>query len=284
MITIGLFVKMAVFGVHIWLPYAHAEAPTPVSALLSPALIGISGYALIRISFIMFPAQFVVISPFLLALALLTMIYGGLMALAQDDFKRLLAYSSISQMGYILLGISTLTTNGVTGGMLHFTTHAVGKSVLFMIAGVLIVQFRGLRSIGRMGGLAQKVPFTGALALLGFLFLMGIPPTLGLWSKIHIVVGTFDRILVMGAAALVLISLALVVATGITAAYSFFTLKRIFLGRLPKGLGAEPVHGGSMLTATVAIIAIAGVFLFFYPAVFIDPLKSFLGPILPATF
>jgi NADH-quinone oxidoreductase subunit M len=222
------------------------------------------------------------ISSFLIALALLTMIYGGLMALAQDDFKRLLAYSSISQMGYILLGLSTLTTNGVTGGMLHFTTHAVGKSVLFMIAGVLIVQFRGLRSIGKMGGLAQKVPITGALALLGFLFLIGIPPTLGLWSKIHIVIGTFDRILLMGTIGLLLISLALVVATGITAAYSFFTLKRIFLGKLPKGLGGEPVRGWSTLTAVVAIVAIVGVFLFFYPAVFINPLKNFLEPILPA--
>jgi NADH-quinone oxidoreductase subunit M len=286
LITIGLFVKMAVFGVHIWLPYAHAEAPTPVSALLSPALIGISGYALIRISCILFPAQFAGISPFLIGLALLTMIYGGLMALAQDDFKRLLAYSSISQMGYILLGLSTLTANGVTGGMLHFTTHAVGKSVLFMIAGVLIVQFRGLRSIGRMGGLAQKVPITGALALIGFLFLVGIPPTLGLWSKIHIVVGTFDRILLMGTISILFISIALVVATGITAAYSFFTLKRIFLGKLPEGLGGEPVRGWSTLTAVVAIVAVVGVFLFFYPAIFIDPLKNFwahtLEPLLPA--
>jgi NADH-quinone oxidoreductase subunit M len=280
MITIGLFVKMAVFGVHIWLPYAHAEAPTPVSALLSPALIGISGYALIRISYTLFTTQFMEISIFLLGLALLTMIYGGLMALAQDDFKRLLAYSSISQMGYILLGISTLTTNGITGGMLHFTTHAVGKSVLFMVAGVLIVQFKGLRSISKMGGLASKVPITAALGLIGFLFLMGIPPTLGLWSKLHIVVGTFDRILAMGALALVLISITLVVATGITAAYSFFTLKRIFLGKLPRGFGGGPVRGWSNLTVVVAIVAIVGVVLFFYPAVFIDPLKDFLGTIL----
>lgn len=280
LITIGLFIKMAIFGVHIWLPYAHAEAPTPVSALLSPALIGISGYALVRISFTLFPAHFSSISMVLLGLALLTMIYGGLMALAQDDFKRLLAYSSISQMGYILLGISTLTTNGVTGGMLHFTTHAVGKSVLFMTAGALIVQFRGLRSISKMGGLASKVPITAALGLIGFLFLMGIPPTLGLWSKLHIVVGTFDRILVAGTLALVLVSILLVVATGITAAYSFFTLKRIFLGKLPSKLKGEPVRRWSTLTATMGVIMVAGIVLFFYPAVFIDPLKNFLEPLL----
>lgn len=282
MITIGLFIKMAVFGVHIWLPYAHAEAPTPVSALLSPALIGISGYALIRISYILFTTQFQEISTIMLGLALLTMIYGGLMALAQDDFKRLLAYSSISQMGYILLGISTLTTNGVTGGMLHFMTHAIGKSVLFMVAGSLIVQFRGLRSISKMGGLASKVPITATLTLIGFLFLVGIPPTLGLWSKLHIIVGTLDKAMAMGTIALVLISIGLVVGAGMTAAYSFFTLKRIFLGRTPKALAGESVRGWSNLTAVIALVAIVGVALFLYPAVFIDPLKDFLGPILPS--
>ncbi len=277
MITIGLFVKMAVFGVHIWLPYAHAEAPTPVSALLSPALIGISGYALIRISYTLFPIQFQEISIVLMGLALLTMIYGGLMALAQDDFKRLLAYSSISQMGYILLGISTLTTNGVTGGVLHFTTHAIGKSVLFMVAGTLIFQFRGLRSISKMGGLASKVPITAALALIGFLFLVGIPPTLGLWSKLYIIVGTFDRALTMGGIALSLISIGLIIGASMTAAYAFFTLKKIFLGKLPSGLKKEPVRGWSNLTVIIAVMGISGVILFLYPAVFIDPLKDFLG-------
>lgn len=181
-----------------------------------------------------------------------------------------------------MLGISTLTTNGVTGGMLHFMTHAIGKSVLFMVAGSLIVQFRGLRSISKMGGLASKVPITATLTLLGFLFLVGIPPTLGLWSKLYIIVGTLDKAMAMGTIALVLISIGLVVGAGMTAAYSFFTLKRIFLGRTPRALAGESVRGWSNLTAVIALVAIVGVALFLYPAVFIDPLKDFLGPILPS--
>ena len=279
LITIGLFVKMAIFGVHIWLPYAHAEAPTPVSALLSPALIGIAGYSLIRISYTLFTVQFEAISIYLVVLALITMIYGGLMALAQDDFKRLLAYSSISQMGYILLGISTLTTNGIAGGVLHFVTHAVGKSILFMVAGTIIFQFKGLRSISKMGGLAQRVPNLLILALIGFMFLMGMPPTLGLWSKLNIVVGTFDRVLGFGNLALVLISITIVVATGITAAYSFLTLKRIFFGNLPNELKGEKIPAWSKLTVAIVAVTVVGLILFFYPAVFIDPLKSFLESI-----
>ncbi len=280
MITIGLFVKMAVFGVHIWLPYAHAEAPTPVSALLSPAFIGISGYALIRIAYMLFPTQFESISIYMMALALVTMIYGGLMALAQDDFKRLLAYSSVSHMGYILLGVSSMTPNGVAGAMIHFVTHAVGKGILFMTAGFLIVQFGGLRSIRKMGGLASRVPIAAALALLGFLFLVGIPPSLGLWSKLFIVVGSFERILDMGGMALVLVSAGIVCGAGVTATYSFFTLKRIFLGSLPETLKGDPIKGWSGLNAPIMIIGVAGVVLFLYPAIFIDPLRDFLATIL----
>ena len=94
---IGLFIKMAIFGVHIWLPYAHAEAPTPVSALLSPSLIGIGGYALVRIVFIMFPTVFSDASVYLMVLALITMIYGGLMSLPQDDFKKMLPTKTSSR-------------------------------------------------------------------------------------------------------------------------------------------------------------------------------------------
>ncbi|MCD6511002.1 MAG: NADH-quinone oxidoreductase subunit M, partial [Thaumarchaeota archaeon] len=102
LMVVGLLVKVAVFGVHMWLPYAHAEAPTPVSALLSPCLIGIGALMLLRIVYVLFPSAIQTASPLLFVWALITMIYGGFMALVQKDFKRLLAYSSISQMGYLL--------------------------------------------------------------------------------------------------------------------------------------------------------------------------------------
>src|SRR5207244_11394797 len=116
----GFFVKMAQFGVHIWLPYAHAEAPTPVSALLSPAMIGIGGYAIVRIVMTIFPEAFLSLSAFFAALAVVTMFYGAALALVQDDIKRLLAYSCVSQMGYILFGFAASDSFGVAGSLLQF--------------------------------------------------------------------------------------------------------------------------------------------------------------------
>ena len=106
-ILIGFLTKMAVFGIHIWLPYAHGEAPTPISALLSPAMIGIGSYAAVRLVAVPMAPVFAKFSMVFTVWALLTMVYGGLMALAQDDIKRFLAYSSVSQMGYIFLGLAS---------------------------------------------------------------------------------------------------------------------------------------------------------------------------------
>lgn len=278
-ILIGLFVKMAVFGVHIWLPYAHAEAPTPVSALLSPNLIGIAGYALVRILYTFFPNVLSDFSPYLMGLAILTMVYGGFMALAQDDFKRLLAYSSVSQMGYLLLGIGSLNSTGIAGAMLHYVSHAVGKAVLFMVAGVLIVQLHGLRSISRMGGLASKMPLTAALALVGFMHITGVPPSLGLWSEILIVTGSVGKALELGSTSYTTLLVGLVVAIGLSTAYSFLTMKRIFFGELSEKLREEAREGGLNIVVPVAIIGAVGTLLFFYPSVFIDPLISFVSTI-----
>ena len=164
----GLLVKMAAFGLHIWLPHAHAEAPTPISALLSPAMIGIGGYAIVRIVMYVLPSAFLAISTVLSVWAVITMFYGGAMALVQDDIKRLLAYSSVSQMGYILLGISSVQVLGVSGAMFQYVTHGLGKGILFMVAGAIILQAHGLRSISKMGGLASKMPITATAALIGF--------------------------------------------------------------------------------------------------------------------
>jgi NADH-quinone oxidoreductase subunit M len=278
-IMIGLFIKMAVFGVHIWLPYAHAESPTPVSALLSPCLIGIGGYALARIVLIMFPTVLKEAQIPLLILALVTMVYGGLMSLAQDDFKRMLAYSSVSQMGYMLLGIASMTTLGVSGAMLQFATHAIGKAILFSVAGVLIVKFGGLRSLSKMGGLAVKMPITAALALLGFMQITGIPPSLGLWSEVLIVFGAVQSTQAMSSVAFILMVIGLLVAIGLTTAYAFITMKRIFFGQpSPDQPKSEGLEINKAILIPIIIVAVVGVLLFFFPGVFIDPLTKFLTP------
>ncbi|MEM2489984.1 MAG: complex I subunit 5 family protein [Candidatus Korarchaeum sp.] len=272
-ILIGLFVKMAVFGVHIWLPYAHAEAPTPVSALLSPNLIGIAGYALVRIAYVLFPSEFEVAAPYLLGLALLTIIYGGLMALAQDDFKRFLAYSSVSQMGYLLMGIASITSLGMAGALLHYAAHAVGKALLFATAGVLITQLHGLRSISRMGGLASKMPLTAALALIGFMHITGVPPSLGLWSEILILAGVSDFSMRIGH--FVTVVALLLVGIGLSTAYSFVTMRRIFFGKESE-VAEHASEAGYDLIGPMIVIAALGLLLFLLPQLLIDPMVSYL--------
>ena len=142
---VGFSIKMAAFGLHIWLPYAHAEAPTPISALLSPAMIGLAAYAVVRLLIPIHDA-FTSASGLLLLWAIVTMVYGGLMVLAQNDIKRLLAYSSISQMGYLAVGIASQTTLGVSGAMLHYVSHGLGKAALFLSAGAIIYR-SGIRDV-----------------------------------------------------------------------------------------------------------------------------------------
>ncbi|MEB3859703.1 MAG: NuoM [Desulfurococcales archaeon] len=258
-LVLGLLVKMAVVGVHMWLPYAHAEAPTPVSALLSPNLVGIGGYAIARFAIPIFPEGMEAVSRALLALSIATIIYGGLVALRETDFKRFLAYSSISQMGYMLLGISTLTAAGIGGAMIQYLSHAVGKAVLFMVAGVFIAELSGLRDMSRMGGLAVKYPVIAAVALIGFLHLVGIPPAVGMWGEILIVVGYSEALGLYGAQSLALVAATVIAAFTVTAAYSFIAMKRIFFG--PPRL-EPPGERLDAFKASIVVVGLAGVFLF----------------------
>ena len=278
LMAVGLLVKMAVFGVHIWLPYAHAEAPTPISALLSPNLIGIGGVMLFRIVYTLFPRSFEELSTYLFLWAFLTMIYGGLMVLVQRDFKRLLAYSSISQMGYLLLGLSSLSAFGIAGAVMHYLVHAFGKAVLFMVAGILIATLHGLREIPKMGGLATKMPYTAALALLGFMHITGIPPTAGLWSEYLIVRGAVDKALMEGSTLFVATGALMLVGIGLSTAYAFLTMKRIFYGELPEHL-EEAHEARPTLIWPTAILASLGIIAFFIIHLFVDPMMAYLTAI-----
>jgi NADH-quinone oxidoreductase subunit M len=255
MILIGLLVKMAAFGVHIWLPHAHAEAPTPISALLSPAMIGIGGYAMVRIIMTISPELIGAISFQLSIWALITMVYGALMALVQDDIKRLMAYSSISQMGYILLGIASVQVQGVSGSMFHYLSHGMGKGILFMVAGIIIVQAHGTRSISKLGGLAKKMPVTATAALIGFLTILGVPPTSGFISEFLIFLGLINSAMHPLIFQKLIVAIGAVVSTALTAGYTLWTMKRVFFGSMPAEM-EEVVE--APLTMTVPLIALAG--------------------------
>ncbi len=273
LMVVGLLVKMAAFGLHIWLPHAHAEAPTPISALLSPAMIGIGGYAIVRLVMTILPTALFEISTALAIWAVVTMFYGGAMALVQDDIKRLLAYSSVSQMGYILLGISSFQILGVSGGMFQYVTHGLGKGILFMVAGAIIMQAHGLRSISKMGGLASKMPITAVAALIGFLTIMGIPPTTGFISEFLIFAGSFKEAFTLNSMLRIALSFLGVVSTAITAGYSLWAVKRIFFGKLPDEL-SNVTEASWLVTGPLLVLAAVSLILGIYP----DLVERFLLP------
>ena len=273
-ILFGFFTKMAVFGLHIWLPYAHAEAPTPISALLSPAMIGIGAYAAVRLVIAPMLEVFSQYKLLFSAWALLTMVYGGLMALAQDDIKKLLAYSSVSQMGYIFLGLSSGTSIGLSGAIFHYVSHGITKGILFAIAGILIVQ-TGTRSIKELGGLIDQMPLTGALFIIGFFGISGIPPTIGFMSKWTIFLGLFTGAL-EHSIEMIVISVISILMTVITLGYSLWTIWRIFFGPLPDHL-KEVKEAPPIMTVPPLVLAVASLILGIFPGFVTDFLVRVLG-------
>ncbi len=219
---IGFAVKMGIVPFHSWLPDFHGEAPAPISALLSGVMVKLGVYGLLRIIIPFFFQGIPRVQTILLGVGLLSMIWGAAMALAQDDLKRLLAYSTVNQMGYIMLGIFSMTPLGLAGGILHIYTHGVAKSSLFYSAGAL-EHSTGTRLINKLGGIATKLPITAAVSLMGALSIAGTPPLGGFQSEWMLFTGTFQA----GYNYIVAIGL---LTTIVTAGYYLWTVRRIFYG------------------------------------------------------
>jgi multicomponent Na+:H+ antiporter subunit D len=199
----GFGLKAAVFPFHAWLPDAHSSAPSPISAMLSGVLIKAIGvYVIIRLFFNMFPLSSE-IAMTITVLGTISMIVGGLLAIGQWDIKRLLAYSSISQMGYIVLGVGlgmlVLAKQGdplvaglaITGGLFHLINHSVFKGLLFLSAGA--VEYRtGQRDMRKLGGLKEVLPLTSRTSMIGSLAISGIPPFNGFFSKLIIIIAAIQ--------------------------------------------------------------------------------------------
>ncbi|NHJ48818.1 MAG: NADH-quinone oxidoreductase subunit M [Asgard group archaeon] len=234
---VGFSVKMAVFPLHTWLPDTHGEAPTPISAILSGVMIETAAYAILRIITGVIKPQDDPSGRWftwaLIAIAVFTMMYGGLMALAQKDTKRLFAYSSISQMGYIFFGLATFTEFGSNGAMFHIVSHALAKGSLFMVAGILMTQIdhhKG-RDIRQLGGLAYKMPITAVVGLIAALSLSGLPPLAGFMSEWIIFEGGLQ--FTAGPTGFPLGIVAMIFAilsTALTATYTLLFMKNVFLG------------------------------------------------------
>ena len=272
LVFVGMVIKLPGLGPHIWLPWAHAEAPTPVSALLSPLTVGLAGYVLLRVYLI--DSSFIEAyrNPILIY-AIVSSIYAGFAVFKQTDYKRLLAYSTVSQMGYILIGLC-LGTYGLIGVAIQYMSHAFGKSILFMTAGGLIASYHGLRDIRKMGGLHEYVPSISNAALLGFMNLSGIL-AIGMFGEFFILRGIVD---VFGSDLLVNVGLILAVVFIfiLSGWYSFYTLKKIFYGT-PKEM--ERPRISRYLDVPLYLIGIFSIIFIFPPLItmLLNGLKIIIG-------
>ena len=278
-LVIGLGVKLAAFLLHIWLPYAHAEAPTPVSALLSPAMIGIGAYGLLRLWLELLTGNYTQYSLYINIWGLATMIYGGAMALMQDDVKKVLAYSSISQMGYILFGLGSESILGITGGALFYVTHGLGKAILFMMAGSIILQ-TGTRSMSKLGGLAGNMPYTAVITMIGALTIIGIPPTSGFMSEWILFGGVLQTAVSQADSFRVVLFGFGILTTVLSSAYILWMYKRIFFGKIPERL-VNVKDSSAYITATMAALAGLTLFLGVYPDPILNPITNYVESVFP---
>jgi len=252
---VGFGLKAALVPFHAWLPDAHPSAPAPISAMLSGILIKALGvYALARVVFNVFGVS-LPIGWLLLVLGLLSMVAGAFLAIGQWDLKRLMAYSSISQIGYVVLGIglgAILIARGdnlawaslaILGGLFHLVNHAVYKSLLFLTSGSVEMS-TGTRQLRQMGGLAGKLPFTRATCTVASASIVGIPPFSGFWSKLILVIAAIQAHFYWVAAIIVFISLCTLIM--------YLKVQRyVFLGELPEHLQQAEENKGPMLVAMV---------------------------------
>jgi multicomponent Na+:H+ antiporter subunit D len=195
-LAVGLSIKMAVFPLHQWLPNAYSFAPPKVSAFLAGTAAKVSYWVLVRILFTVFGAGFVFgtlhLERFLIPLSLLGMFVGSLAAIYQDDLRRLLAYSSIAQVGYMTLGISLNNPEGLTGGLVHLFNHGITKSGLFLAVACLAYRLGSFRIDG-LAGAGRRAPLAAFAFVVGGLSLIGVPGTAGFVSKWYLVLGALER-------------------------------------------------------------------------------------------
>jgi len=205
---VGISIKLALFPLHQWLHNAYAFAPTLVSAFLAATATKVAFYLLVRVIFGVFGAAYVFdtlgLSRLLIPLSFAAAFVGSIAAIYQTDLKRLLAYSSIAQIGYLTLGLSMANENGLTGSIIHIFNHGIIKAGLFMVVASIIAR-EGSSRIEDLAGLARRMPLTFAAFVVGGLGLIGVPGTAGFVSKWYLLLGAIERGW-MGVAVLLLLS------------------------------------------------------------------------------
>jgi len=271
MFIIGFCVKMAIFPLHLWLPDTHAVAPMPVTVMLAAAMLSMGTYGILRFPFSIFSLeQMAPFDSWMMIAGIVSEIYGAFMVMAERDVKRIVAYSSVSQMGYILFGLGTLDHDGISGAILHVVFHAIIKALLFMDVG-LVMRATGRRDIKALGGLGRAMPVAATCAGVGALALAGTPAFCIFDSEWMIFSGGFHT------TGLVLPVLALF-GSLLTVVYALWLMGSIFFGERPDGLVLKPLPR-AMIAPTV-LLAVLALVTGLFPASFFDWSDRALGLIL----
>lgn len=249
---IGFAIKLPSVPVHTWLPDAHVEAPTPISMILAGVLLKMGGYGFLRLCYPIFPSGGETWAFFLASVGVFSIIYGALCAMAQTDFKKLVAYSSISHMGYVLLGIAVMTPTGFQGAMFQMIAHGISSPMCFFLVGVIYDRAHH-REINRFGGLWLSMPKYGSMATLGFFASLGLPGLCGFIGEVYVLLGVFEA----GPKYSWAYTMAIIAAFGVvlTAGYILWVIQRVYLGKV-----REEHKGFPEVTAReMAILAPLGV-------------------------
>jgi NADH-quinone oxidoreductase subunit M len=230
---LGFAIKVPMWPFHTWLPDAHTEAPTVGSVLLAAILLKMGTYGFIRIAFPILPDAAVTYAPVIGILAVIAIIYGALCCLAQSDLKRLIAFSSVGHMGFVMLGLATLTDVGINGAIFGMVAHGLITGMLFFLAGSLHERYH-TRQIEDLGGILQQIPRFGSLLTYTAIASLGLPGLAGFWGEVLALLGSYEpgaalseelfRILMVGGG----------IGTVLTAAYFLWTLQRVNMGRVPE--------------------------------------------------
>ncbi len=230
---LGFAIKVPMWPFHTWLPDAHTEAPTVGSVLLAAIMLKMGTYGFIRISLPILPDAAVTYAPIIGILAVIAIIYGALCCFAQTDLKRLIAFSSVGHMGFVMLGIATLTDAGINGAIFGMVAHGLITGMLFFLAGSIHERYH-TREIADLGGMLQQIPRFGTLFTYAAIASLGLPGLAGFWGEMLALLGSYNphpglseelfRALMVGGG----------IGTVLTAGYLLWTVQRVNLGRVPE--------------------------------------------------
>jgi NADH-quinone oxidoreductase subunit M len=273
---LGFAVKVPVVPFHTWLPDAHVEAPTPVSVLLAGVLLKMGTYAMLRFNFTMLPDVAQQYAPLIAIFAVVSVIYGAMLALAQQDLKRIVAYSSVSSMGYVILGLIAYTEFGVGGATFQMVAHGLISGLMFMSVGVVYNKTH-TRMVGDMSGLADRMPVTVGILIAGAFGYMGLPLMAGFAAEFFIFQGAFASTVLPSAP---LFTGAAMFGIVIVAGYLLWAMQRTLFGPFSLETDYEVTRAGLTDTVPLAVLLLSIIALGVAPELFFDMIRDAIVPIL----